>query len=136
MRMLGSPFIWAAAVTVTLALATASGVPASAEDYLYVHTESGRTRCSIGTHEVLCVSQTLELPVGFGNNAAQVDDTGKLQYLGVGMVGDPDRDIVLHYGETYHLQGWTLLPTDHGTRFTNDRTGHGMFVSVHGIYSF
>jgi hypothetical protein len=31
-------------------------------------------------------------------------------------------------GQTYHMQGWTILPTSDGTRFTNDGTGHGMFI--------
>ena len=31
-------------------------------------------------------------------------------------------------GQTYHMQGWTILPTSDGTRFTNDATGHGMFI--------
>jgi hypothetical protein len=45
-------------------------------------------------------------------------------------------DIVLKYGQTYHVNGWTILPTFDGTRFTNDRTGQGMFVSIDNIYSF
>ncbi len=27
-----------------------------------------------------------------------------------------------------HLQGWAIVPSEDGTRFTNDGTGHGMFV--------
>jgi hypothetical protein len=45
-------------------------------------------------------------------------------------------DLVLQYGQTYHVLGWTILPTFDGTRFTNDGTGHGMFVSVDNVYSF
>ncbi len=45
-------------------------------------------------------------------------------------------DIVLNYGQTYHINGWTILPSFDGTRFTNDRTGHGMFVSVDNVSSF
>ena len=31
---------------------------------------------------------------------------------------------------------WTIYPDATGTRFINDRTGHGMFVSIENVYSF
>lgn len=43
--------------------------------------------------------------------------------------------VTLTYGQTYHFLGWTVLPSSDGTRFTNDGTGHGMFVSVENVYS-
>ena len=45
-------------------------------------------------------------------------------------------DVVLNYGQTYRLRGWTIVPTEDGTRFTNDGTGHGMFVSIENVYAF
>jgi hypothetical protein len=39
--------------------------------------------------------------------------------------GDPADDTVLHYGQTYQWRGWTVFATDHGTRFTNDKSGPG-----------
>jgi len=45
-------------------------------------------------------------------------------------------DVVLNYGQLYHLQGWTINPGEDGTRFTNDGTGRGMFVSIDNVYSF
>ena len=45
-----------------------------------------------------------------------------------------DQDVVLAYGKTYN--GWTILPTSDGTRFANDRTGQGMFVSIENVYAF
>lgn len=33
------------------------------------------------------------------------------------------------YGQTCDIKGWTILPSSDGTRFTNDGTGRGMFVS-------
>jgi hypothetical protein len=45
-------------------------------------------------------------------------------------------DVVLNYGQTYHLQGWTINPGEDGTRFSNDGTGHGMFVSIDNVSSF
>jgi hypothetical protein len=45
-----------------------------------------------------------------------------------------DQDVVLAYGKTYN--GRTILPTSDGTRFANDRTGHGRFVSIENVYAF
>jgi hypothetical protein len=44
--------------------------------------------------------------------------------------------LTLNYGQTHHLEGWTINPSEDGTRFTNDATGHGMFVSIDDVYSF
>jgi len=46
------------------------------------------------------------------------------------------QDTVLQYGQTYHINGWTVLPSSDGTTFTNDATGHGMFVSIDNVNSF
>ena len=54
----------------------------------------------------------------------------------IGAGGPPQSELVLNYGQTYHIQGWTVQPSSDGTRFTNDGTGHGMFVSVENVYSF
>lgn len=47
--------------------------------------------------------------------------------LGMAPPGQPD--ITLVDGQTYGLRGWTITPTTDGTRFTNDATGHGMFIA-------
>ncbi len=54
----------------------------------------------------------------------------------IGGGGTPQNDLVLNYGQTYHLQGWTINPGEDGTRFSNDGTGHGMFVSIDNVSSF
>jgi len=45
-------------------------------------------------------------------------------------------DNTLEYGTTYRAAGWTIEPTREGTTFTNDATGHGMFVSVERVEPF
>jgi hypothetical protein len=46
----------------------------------------------------------------------------------------PDRpDVALVEGQTYHFEGWTILPTRNRSTFTNDATGHGMVIG--GDYS-
>ena len=37
---------------------------------------------------------------------------------------------------TYTAQGWTIDAGESGTRFTNDATGHGMFVAVEKVDVF
>ena len=38
--------------------------------------------------------------------------------------------------ETYDAAGWTIAATESGTRFTNEHTGHGMFVSIEKVDTF
>jgi hypothetical protein len=45
-------------------------------------------------------------------------------------------EVTLVYGETYHIKGWTVLPAFDGTRFTNDASGHGVFVSIGRVSPF
>jgi hypothetical protein len=37
---------------------------------------------------------------------------------------------------TYDAAGWTIAASESGTRFTNEQTGHGMFVSVEKVDTF
>ncbi len=52
-----------------------------------------------------------------------------------GNAGNPDF-ITLAYGTPYRVLGWTIESTLEGTTFTNDATGHGMFVSVDRVEPF
>ncbi|MGB9307564.1 MAG: hypothetical protein ACLPXZ_16335 [Mycobacterium sp.] len=47
--------------------------------------------------------------------------------LGSAPPGQPDTTVV--NGQTYRLQGWTVVPTSEGVTFTDDATGHGMMIS-------
>jgi hypothetical protein len=40
--------------------------------------------------------------------------------------GSPTSPLV--EGQTYHFQGWTIVPTSDGATLTNDATGHGMVI--------
>jgi hypothetical protein len=44
--------------------------------------------------------------------------------------------LTMTYGQTYTYGNWTIYPDATGTRFTNTRTGHGMFVSKQDVYAF
>ena len=36
----------------------------------------------------------------------------------------------------YYTLGWTIVATTENTRFTNDRTGHGMSVSIDEVGTY
>lgn len=126
----------------------ATADPGSAQ---HVRTESGSTRCLIIANDAVHgwgPSVTCEYgpgfpqaPVkqdGFHYDLAVIDASGAFRWDdgNIGGGGTPQNDVVLNYGQTYHMQGWTILPSSEGTRFTNDRSGHGMFVSIDNVSPF
>ena len=116
----------------------------------HVRTESGRVRCWVTANDVghgggpvvVCESSGFpQAPIdSFGLHwdlaAIHADGTFHWNQGNIGGGGAPQNDLVLTYGQTYHIQGWTILPSSDGTRFTNDGTDHGMFVSIENVYSF
>jgi hypothetical protein len=52
----------------------------------------------------------------------------------VGDLGDLP-ETTLDYS-TFTAAGWTIEGVEDGTRFTNDRTGHGMFVSLDEVTTY
>lgn len=147
-------------VCMAVALSLAPGfVPwAAADAGQSVRTQSGKMRCYVhsdyeyrGVGGPLVVCQTSgpeakgfpQAPAsatpGFHYNMAVARGSGSLSWDEGNIPGSEEamaQDIVMTYGQTYHINGWTILPTFEGTRFTNDTTGHGMFVSVDNVYSF
>jgi YD repeat-containing protein len=47
-----------------------------------------------------------------------------------------DQDINLNSGQTYRINGWTIQPEEHRTRFTYDASGHGMLINVPDVRTF
>ncbi len=149
-----------AAVSFVLMLAP----PATAsDDGQYVRTQSGRVRCWVtatgamtGTNQptVACEASGPTSPPWdqWENNGflqaplagpelhyacAVVDAAGAFTFLMANIgAAHPGDDLVLNYGKTYNIQGWTITSNPDGTRFVNDGTGHGMFVSIENTYPF
>lgn len=142
-----------AVVVTALGIAFASAAGASS----YVRTESGRVRCIVQPDRVACEASGPDstgfpqapislpesqcrnpCPGGIHFDLAEVTASGGFSWNdgNIGGGGTPQNDLVLNYGQTYRIQGWTILPGSDGTRFTNDGTGHGMFVSVENVSSF
>jgi hypothetical protein len=114
-----------------------SGQPLSpnAQGYVFIETKSGKTRCQISRTAVGCEAQFANSPVkdGVPANGVNVTSDGNLRWL-VGNLGDIPT-VTLDY-RTYEAVDWTIAATYSGTRFTNDRTGHGMFVSIEHVEAF
>jgi hypothetical protein len=140
-----------------LALVPGVVAPAAADASQSVRTESGRVRCIVTSNDVghgggpMVTCQTSapdnrgfpQAPAsdtaGFHWDMASVTDTGAFNWNDGNIPGNAEAlasDIVLNYGQTYHVSGWTILPTFDGTRFTNDQSGHGMSVSIDNVSAF
>ena len=139
-----------------LAAAVAScviGAPsAGASEGQYVTTQSGRVRCWVTATgsavsltppdggSVICESGGFDsAPVPgplYHMNNATVDAAGNFSFLMANLGQVSENQLTLSYGQTYNIQGWTILSGPDGTRFTNNATGHGMFVSIENTYAF
>jgi hypothetical protein len=106
-----------------------------ANGYVFIETKSGKTRCQLSTDEVGCEAQFTHSPVlnGIRANGVRLTPNGEVSWL-VGNLGDIPA-VTLDY-RTYSAVGWTIVAGEAGTRFTNDRTGHGMTVAVDGVQAF
>jgi hypothetical protein len=121
--------------TATAAPPGAETLPANDEGYVFVETKSGKTRCQLNSETVGCESLFENSPEvdGAPANGVSVTSSGTVQWV-LGNLGDIPA-VTLDY-RTYIAQGWTIAADASGTRFTNDATGHGMFVAVEGVQSF
>jgi hypothetical protein len=65
-------------------------------------------------------------PWGMHADLAEVTASGAFRWMdgNIGGAGEfyVQTDTTLNYGQTYHILGWTVLPSSDGTRFTNDGT--------------
>ncbi len=110
-------------------------LPTDADGFVFIETKSGKTRCQLNNDYVGCESDFENAPEIDGSpaNGVKVTAGGDLSWV-LGNLGDIPVT-TLDYG-TYSAAGWTIAADDSGTRFTNDSTGHGMFVATGGVESF
>jgi hypothetical protein len=110
-------------------------LPPDQNGYVFIETKSGQTRCQIDTDAVGCEAQFTNSPVQDGEraNGVNITATGSVRWV-VGNLGDIPT-VTIEY-RTYDAEGWTIAASESGTRFTNNGTGHGMFVSVEHVDTF
>ncbi len=103
--------------------------------YVFIETKSGLTRCQISKDSVGCEAPFTHSPLQDGEhaNGVSVSAGGSVQWV-LGNLGAIPT-VTIDY-KTYDAQGWTINASSDGTRFTNNRTGHGMFVSVEKVNTF
>jgi hypothetical protein len=103
--------------------------------YVFIETKSGLTRCQISEADVSCETQFDSPPEQNGQPANGVNITadGSMTFV-VGNLGNIPV-VTLDY-QTYNALGWTIEAGTDGTRFTNDGTGHGMFLNTSGLEVF
>lgn len=104
-------------------------LPAGASGYVTVQTRSGRTRCQIESSRVICETAKGNWPA----HGVEITADGSTRFAD-GNLGDI-RPVTMQY-QSYQAIGWTIVASSSGTRFTNDRTGHGAVVSVERVQAF
>jgi hypothetical protein len=107
----------------------------NANGYVYIETKSGITRCQISADTVGCESEFTDSPIidGTHANGVEVSASGGNRWV-LGNLGAMPTTAIDY--DTYHAVGWTIVAGSDGTRFTNDDTGHGMFVSTQRVDFF
>lgn len=110
-------------------------LPPDQRGYVFIETKPGTTRCAIDADSVGCEAAFTHSPMKDGErtNGVSVTANGTVEWV-AGNLGDIPV-VTIDY-RTYSAQGWTIVATPAGTRFTNNRTGHGMFVSIEKVETF
>ncbi|BBY33987.1 hypothetical protein MMIN_20480 [Mycolicibacter minnesotensis] len=110
-------------------------LPPDDNGYVFIETKSGRTRCQISSPQVDCEAEFTNSPLkdGHHTNGVSVSADGTVQWV-LGNLGDIPV-VTIDY-LMYEAAGWTIKADIDGTRFTNDRTGHGMVVSIDKVDTF
>jgi hypothetical protein len=110
-------------------------LPPDQNGYVFIETKSGLTRCQISKESVGCEAPFTNSPLQDGEhaNGVSISSGGSVQWV-LGNLGAIPT-VTIDY-KTYAAQGCTINATTDGTRFTNDRTGHGMFVSIDKVNTF
>ena len=115
--------------------AAAIPLPPDANGRVFIETKSGQTRCQIDSDSVGCEAPFTNSPTVDGEKAHGVSITaaGEVQWV-AGNLGDIPT-VPIDY-QTYDAVGWTIDASESGTRFTNQHTGHGMFVRIEKVDTF
>ncbi len=110
-------------------------LPPDDSGYVFIETKSGQTRCQLDRQSVSCEAPFANPPIQGGQpaNGVTVSADGAVRWT-VGNLGEIP--VVSIDYRTYSAVGWTIEATSDGTRFTNQATNRGMFVSIEKVESF
>jgi eukaryotic-like serine/threonine-protein kinase len=96
---------------------------------VYIRTASGRTTCQLESGQVICEAT----PSSWPENGVVIGADGSTRFES-GNFGAITPQTIGY--QVYSAAGWTIAATSSGTEFTNDRTGHGAFVSAEEVSGF
>jgi len=126
----------AGVVIAALACAAPAGADPTPGHDAKVKTQTPPMLCEIGSDDdtpgigpnVVCQGSFVQTSTD--NDQAVVTASGQFSYrtanIGVGYDHPPFDTLLV--GQTYHIQGWTIVAGGDGIRFSHDGTGHGMFI--------
>ncbi|AJR30135.1 hypothetical protein [Mycolicibacterium fortuitum] len=112
-------------------------LPTGPHGVTYIRTESGRTLCGIEGDHVNCTVQFVNPPLsstGDIANSVSLNQNGSFTYLAADL-GVIDPPHLIRYDQTYIANGWAVEAYSDGTRFTNNRSNEGFWVSVTEVNS-
>lgn len=127
---------------------------ATAADKQIVLIQSGAVRCSVSADDLsqgggstLVCEQTNgrawgDAPYANQKNATRLNlavlrGTSEFTWdQGSVAAGTPGQDVTVDAGQTYRTNGWTVQAEGLRTRFTDDSTGHGMYVNATEVKVF
>lgn len=105
--------------------------------YVVVQTAGGDTQCIVETTFIGCQTAGMRWPQhadGSGPyHGVRINTDGTGSWVD-GNLGAAAPTTLAE--RTYRAQGWTIVSSSSGLRFTNDDTGHGAVVSVAGVQPF
>ncbi len=112
-------------------------LPPNQYNYVVVQTAGGDTQCIVETTFVGCETsgtswqQHTDGSGPYHGVRINIDGTGSWVDGNLGAAAPTTLD-----DQTYRAQGWTIVSSQPGMRFTNDKTGHGALVSAAGVQPF
>ena len=133
----GTPGSYTLISTTTASAPPATPLTPNDGGYVRVQTKSGAVSCSINAELVACRTAANNWPTdsdGQHQHVASVKANGEFNWVKADL-GLLEGKVTMDY-QTYSAVGWTIVARSDGTKFTNDRTGHGMSVSVQSVTPF
>ncbi|MGD9619530.1 MAG: hypothetical protein AB7G47_04475 [Mycolicibacterium sp.] len=112
-------------------------LPVNQFGYVVVQTAGGDTQCIVEIAFVGCQTMGTRWPQHADGSGPyhgvriNADGTGSWVDGNLGAAAPTTLTT-----QTYRAQGWTIVSSPAGLRFTNDKTGHGALVSVEGVQTF
>lgn len=112
-------------------------LPPNQYGYVVVQNAGGDTQCIVETTFIGCQTagikwqQHLDGSGPYHGVRVNTDGTGSWVDGNLGAAAPTTLT-----NQTYRAQGWTIVSSPSGMRFTNDQTGHGALVSIEGVQTF